>query len=38
MRKGQIGDHKNELSEEFIKLFDDYIERELSGSDFRFDT
>uniref|UniRef100_A0A8D8JXN2 Sulfotransferase family cytosolic 1B member 1 n=1 Tax=Culex pipiens TaxID=7175 RepID=A0A8D8JXN2_CULPI len=38
MRKGQIGDHKNELSEEFIKLFDEYIERELSGSDFQFDT
>ncbi|XP_055628884.1 luciferin sulfotransferase-like isoform X2 [Toxorhynchites rutilus septentrionalis] len=37
MRKGQIGDYKNELSSSFIDRFDEFIERELRGSDFRFD-
>ncbi|XP_058833564.1 luciferin sulfotransferase-like [Topomyia yanbarensis] len=37
MRKGEIGDHKTELSAETIANFDKFIERELIGSDFRFD-
>ncbi|XP_053689472.1 luciferin sulfotransferase-like [Sabethes cyaneus] len=36
IRKGQVGDHKNELSDDFIERFDDYIARELEGCDFDF--
>ncbi|ETN60369.1 sulfotransferase (sult) [Anopheles darlingi] len=36
MRKGIIGDYKNELSEEYIAKFDRFIEEQLAGSDFRY--
>ncbi|XP_065090939.1 sulfotransferase 1B1-like [Ochlerotatus camptorhynchus] len=37
MRKGQVGDYKNELSAEFIERFDRYIDEKLCGSDFRYE-
>ncbi|XP_062564653.1 luciferin sulfotransferase-like [Armigeres subalbatus] len=37
MRKGLVGDYKNELSPELIVRFDQYIEKELKESDFRFE-
>lgn len=36
MRKGQIGDYKNELSADFIERLDRYIDEQLRGSDFRY--
>ena len=37
MRKGQVGDYKNELPAEYIARLDQYIAEELRDSDFRFD-
>lgn len=37
MRKGQVGDYKNELPAEYIARLDQYIAKELRDSDFRFD-
>uniref|UniRef100_A0A499FUT8 Sulfotransfer_1 domain-containing protein n=1 Tax=Anopheles farauti TaxID=69004 RepID=A0A499FUT8_9DIPT len=37
MRKGIVGDFRNELSEEYIEKFDTFIEHQLAGSDFRYD-
>ncbi|XP_058066589.1 luciferin sulfotransferase-like [Anopheles bellator] len=37
MRKGIVGDHRNELSEEYIAKFDRFLEKQLAGSDFKYD-
>jgi hypothetical protein len=37
MRKGQTGGYKEEMSEEYIKKFDEWIEEKLKGKDHRFD-
>uniref|UniRef100_A0AAG5DND4 Sulfotransferase domain-containing protein n=1 Tax=Anopheles atroparvus TaxID=41427 RepID=A0AAG5DND4_ANOAO len=36
MRKGIVGDFRNELSEEYIAKFDQFIETQLVGSDFKY--
>ncbi|XP_053669265.1 luciferin sulfotransferase-like [Anopheles marshallii] len=37
MRKGIVGDFRNELSPEYIEKFDNFIEQQLAGSDFKYD-
>ncbi|XP_053670280.1 luciferin sulfotransferase-like [Anopheles nili] len=37
MRKGIVGDYKNELSEEYISKLNQFIEQQLAGSDFKYD-
>ncbi|XP_058118159.1 luciferin sulfotransferase-like [Anopheles ziemanni] len=36
MRKGIVGDFRNELSEEYIAKFDQFIASQLAGSDFNY--
>ncbi|XP_055530642.1 luciferin sulfotransferase-like [Wyeomyia smithii] len=36
MRKGQVGDYKNELSVDYIERFEEYIRQKLEGNDFDF--
>lgn len=36
IRKGKVGAYKEEMSEEYIKKFDDWIEENLKDSDFKF--
>lgn len=36
MRKGKIGSYKDEMSKEYEKKFDDWIQKSLEGKDHRF--
>jgi argonaute-like protein implicated in RNA metabolism and viral defense len=36
IRKGVIGSHKSEMSAEYVKKFDDWIERGMQGCDLKF--
>ncbi|XP_058118160.1 luciferin sulfotransferase-like [Anopheles ziemanni] len=36
MRKGKIGSHREELTDEYIAKLDTYIQQQLQGTDFRF--
>uniref|UniRef100_A0A182W219 Sulfotransferase domain-containing protein n=1 Tax=Anopheles minimus TaxID=112268 RepID=A0A182W219_9DIPT len=37
MRKGIVGDYRNEMPEEYIKRFDQFEAEQTAGSDFKFD-
>jgi predicted DNA-binding transcriptional regulator len=36
MRKGKIGSYKDEMPEEYIKKFDEFIQKSLENVDHRF--
>jgi hypothetical protein len=36
MRKGKAGGYKEEMSEEYVKKFDEWIQKKLKGRDHRF--
>lgn len=37
IRKGEAGTFKAEMSAELVRRFDEWTERELAGSDFKFE-
>jgi len=37
MRKGIVGDYRNEMPEEYSERFDQFVAEQTAGSDFKFD-